>query len=97
VDRSDFDAATFDGRGPFPGFSVPGQDFVTTVAPTAIPAWLDLRGSQVLLSLEPDPDDSTEPFLPLFTGVMPTMTEVPSAPLSPAQVPALSGFLSFER
>lgn len=63
ADAPDLDANTWPGRGGArPGPSAPGQDFVTGNPGVAVPA-MDLTGGlQVLVTLEPSPDTSPDPF-----------------------------------
>ena len=97
--NSDFDAATWGGRGSDnSGFPAPGQDFVTAQAGTVIPL-LDLNaGFTAMISVEPFPDSSPLPFLTVLSGPIPAVGSV-VPPLqnqiagNPAALP--SGFLSF--
>lgn len=53
------DAAPFSGPDPGPPF--PGEDFAQN-APTGLTFPADLRGMMIVISIEPDPDDSDAPF-----------------------------------
>lgn len=54
------DAAPFSGPEPGPPF--PGEDFVVN-APEGVTLPTDLSGATIVVSVEPDPDDSPEPFV----------------------------------
>lgn len=47
--------------GPMSGPASPGEDFVTN-APTGVTFPLDLRGAKLVISIEPNPDNSPMPF-----------------------------------
>ncbi|MFQ5967902.1 MAG: hypothetical protein ACE5MI_09875, partial [Acidimicrobiia bacterium] len=53
------EAAPFGGPGRMPPF--PGEDFVTN-APEGVTLPTDLSGATIVISVEPDPDDSEAPF-----------------------------------
>jgi hypothetical protein len=53
------DAAPFSGPEPGPPF--PGEDFLAN-APEGVTLPTDLSGATIVVSVEPDPDDSPEPF-----------------------------------
>ncbi len=76
-----FDTATgsdnssfFSGNLPAPQF--PGEDFLATgVAITGLTFPLDLRGKKIVVSIEPEPDNSSEPFvLKPLVGTAATVT-----------------------
>ena len=93
---ADDDARLFDGQGPLEGFPVPGQDFVESNAGINIQAMPNLISTNVIVSLEPYPDDSREPYLPILSGVTPGTVNMSGAPMN--QTGALpSGVLTFER
>lgn len=96
-DRADEDSATFPGRGPGPGFPVPGQDFVQSHPGIAIPAMLDLRSAPVMVTLEPSPDDAPGPYAPIIEGVLPSTVQIPSDPLAEPAGGLPRGTLSFDR
>jgi hypothetical protein len=54
------DAAPFSGPEPGPPF--PGEDFLVS-APEGVTLPTDLSGATIVVSVEPDPDDSPEPFV----------------------------------
>ena len=56
--------------GPLPSPPFPGEDFLNN-APSGLSFPTTLRGSVVVVSIEPYPDNSPAPFLlkPLYTGV----------------------------
>ena len=58
VDEADL-AAPFSGAEPGPPF--PGEDFLSN-APAGMVFPTDLAGGTAVISIEPDPDDSTVPF-----------------------------------
>ncbi len=68
VDAVD-DAAPFSGTEPGPPF--PGEDFLTN-APSGLTFPTDLSGTTAVISIEPEPDDSPNPFtLKPLVGMVP--------------------------
>ncbi|MDJ0769594.1 MAG: hypothetical protein QNJ12_12405 [Ilumatobacter sp.] len=66
-------ADDFDGfSGDQPGPAKPGEDFIIN-APEGLEFPLDLRGATIVISVEPDPDDSEAPF-----ALKPLVAEVPA-------------------
>ncbi|MEP0986744.1 anti-sigma factor [Ekhidna sp.] len=68
--------STADESAPFSGTnggpSYPGEDFLNN-APTGLTFPTDLRGTTAVISIEPDPDNSTAPFtLKPLAGMIPT-------------------------
>lgn len=68
------DSSPFSDGGP----AFPGEDFITG-APTGINFPLDLRGETIVVSIEPNPDNSPDPFLlkPLVSSVPATLPTGP--------------------
>lgn len=64
-------SAPFSGDMSGPAF--PGEDFITD-APSELTFPVDLDGAKVVISVEPEPDNSTEPFL-----LKPLVGDVPSS------------------
>jgi len=77
-DSADFDGAG-PGKGPGVGYNFPGQDFINPIPP-GLPARPDLRFCSFMVTIEPVPDNSPQPFpLRLFA------TPIPQAPLPQGQ------------
>lgn len=77
VDAADA-SAPFSGTDPGPAF--PGEDFLLN-APSGLTFPTDLRGETAVISIEPDPDNSTAPFLlkPLLGTIPASLTGNPYA------------------
>jgi|GEM_PF-1116213 len=79
------DQMDFDGRfsGPNPGPMVPGEDFLVD-APDGLEFPADLRGQVVVITVEPEPDDSAAPFTlkPLLGEVSPAAATHQTLPMT---------------
>lgn len=80
VDGAD-DAAPFSGPGMGPPF--PGEDYVAN-APAGVTLPTDLSGKTLVISIEPNPDNSPMPFMfkPLVVGLPGTATDHVNYPMT---------------
>lgn len=79
--------ATYSGTQPAPPF--PGEDFVAN-APTGVTFPWDLSGATLVISVEPDPDNSASPFT-----LKPLSHTVASTPVEGATVNMMRSLTSF--
>ena len=77
LDASD-EAAPYSGSNPGPAF--PGEDFLIN-APSGLTFPTDLRGQTVVISVEPSPDNSPDPFTlkPLASGIPAMLSGMPES------------------